>query len=149
MVDRRVVVGRMPDNSIRLRTSLQGYDALTAPDSPDYISYDSNWNDFVKLHAIGQGTIAEVIARTSFYFADLGYKPFVEVRQRSGTTVFDDYIYIDLDSRTQKCASGYDVETQTNRIDVMPYYYTSGVPITAYFFGLNIFYVVYRLRIPE
>lgn len=151
-MSRRVVIGKMPDGSTRLRTALAGRDALTDADNASLISFDSNWTDFVKIHAIAAASLSystTALQRTIIPFANLGYKPFVEMRQRNGTDVYDNYVYMDLDSRWQKCVSGYDCIVRTNQLEALPYYYNTSNPLQTFFFGLEVYYVIYRIPVPE
>lgn len=90
MTDRSATIGRWLDGVLRLRTSLIGYDAYTGPD--EGMSFDSEWNDIVKVHAIGIAGSGQFYAPVTVPFPDLGYSPFIEVRRLDGNVVYDDYV---------------------------------------------------------
>lgn len=143
---RRVVIGAMPDGSVRLRTSRPGYDALTAPDSPDYISFDSNWTDRVQIHKVG---IADLVSGPPITFANLGYTPFVDIRQYVGGVIYDDYVSVQATGdpdETEYYYSGYpNAITSTGVANGAPLSYWRGE--TQYNFGQYVLYVVYKLSV--
>lgn len=89
MAVRRAILGKYNDGTYGLRCSLPGKDAAFGSD--EEMSFDSNWTDIAKIHQIGIAGIGSSLAYT-IPFPDLGYKPFMEARVVSGTTVYDDYI---------------------------------------------------------
>lgn len=142
-MDRRVVIGGMPDGSMRLRTSRKGYDALTAPDSPEYISFDSNWTDRVQVHKVG---IADLVNGPPITFADLGYIPFVDIRQYVGGVIYDDYIDVQVSDDIDRYYSGYqNAISRTNVANGAPLSYFVGE--TQYNYGQSVLYVVYKLPV--
>jgi hypothetical protein len=90
MAVRRVVRGRFLNGSGGIRISLPPYDALLDDSSdPRKFSLDSDWPDLVKIHMAGVGS-KNASADATVPFAELGYKPFVEIRAKVGATVYDD-----------------------------------------------------------
>jgi hypothetical protein len=86
---RRVVLGKYADGvNYGLRVSLPGVDAYLASSSAGGFSFDSNWTDIVKTHMVGTAVLPSLPSWT-----DLGYKPYVEIRQISGSVVLDDGVY--------------------------------------------------------
>jgi len=128
VTDRSAVLGRWPDGTLRLRTSLIGFDALNGPD--EGMSFDSEWDDVLKVHAIGIATLGDstVGYRDDVYFPDLGYSPFVEIRKLSGNIVYDDYV-----SDTQY---GIGASIFSDR-------FTAGLPL-----GGSVIYVVFKIQVP-
>ncbi len=92
----RTFWGHWLDGSFRLRCSLNGYDAINDnSDIPDRFSFDSSWPDLVKIHSAGSGAKPDGSAGL-IAFADLGYTPFVEMRLKSGDTIYDDRFLSDM-----------------------------------------------------
>lgn len=145
-MSRRVVMGQFPDGSVRLRTARPGYDALTAIDSLDYISFDSNWTDRVQIHKVG---IADLVSGPPITFPDLGYIPFVEIRQYVGGVIYDDYVSVqatDDTDETEYYYSGYrNAITRTSVANGAPLSYFRGE--TQYNFGQSVLYAVYKLSV--
>lgn len=154
-MSRRIAIGKMPNGSYRFRASRPGYDALTAADDMRYISFDSAWDDFVDIHLVGNATMnsSHAVTRLQVNFAALGYKPFVELRQRSGTTTWDNYITIrDFGGNHKRWLSGYDCQINTSNFRVLADYTSTiqepSLPDTEYY-ALSFSYVIYRCGIPE
>ena len=87
----RVLIGKY-DNGVDfgLRIALTGISAQYGNSAAaDQFSFDSNWTDLVQLHQVGLATTPASTFQTVL-FPNLGYKPFVEVRYLSGTTISDD-----------------------------------------------------------
>ena len=97
MKNRRVRLGTFPDGKVRLRVSAAGFDAVTATDDGHAITFDSDWTDIAKITAVGVASQVPInnSGITTFTiiatYPNLGFKPFVEVRQLSGSIVFDDW----------------------------------------------------------
>lgn len=94
----RAVIGRYNNGTYGLKVSLPGINALTDDDSDGTkFSLNSQWSDFVKIHAIGIATITEpsfpgaLNGSVAINFATLAYKPFAEIRRFAGNVVWDDY----------------------------------------------------------
>src|SRR6516165_7171619 len=98
MKNRRARLGTFPNGKVGLRVSAAGFDAVTATDDGHAITFDSDWTDIAKITAVGVAT-ETVVGNTSGVnlfgiratYPDLGFKPFIEVRQLSGSIVFDDW----------------------------------------------------------
>src|SRR4051794_1489424 len=97
----RVVLGLQNNGLIGVRASSRGNDAFSAADDGQAITFDSTWTDIARIGTVGicgwaagafvvtGGTIA--IDGFTASYANLGYKPFAEVRILTGTTVRDDF----------------------------------------------------------
>jgi hypothetical protein len=137
-MSRRVVIGQMGDGTVRLRTARPGYDALTAPDDPAYISFDSNWSNIVRIHKVG---VADLLNGPAVSFADLGYIPFMDVRQYVGGVIYDDYV----GSVSDRSIAGYKQSITRTGFTGLPYNYWDGS--TTHYFGQSIAYVVYKVPV--
>jgi hypothetical protein len=95
MSTRRVILGNLGGGTFGLRVSLPTKDVITDAGDENNLSFDSGWTDIVKMIQVGVAskTVADsaFAADTNVLFTDPGYIPFVEVRQRSGLRVYDDY----------------------------------------------------------
>ena|SRR5215471_5182908 len=97
-MSRRVALGTLNDGTLGLRVSAAGSDALLAADDGQAITFDSRWTDIAKISTVGIAT-ETIVGNTSGVdlfairatYPNLGYKPFIEVRQLSGSVVFDDW----------------------------------------------------------
>jgi hypothetical protein len=85
-------------SSTGLRVSAAGFDAETASDDGHAITFDSNWTDIAKISAVGIAgeVVVNNISGTDIFgvrcfYPNLGYKPFIEIRQLQGATVSDDF----------------------------------------------------------
>ncbi|MGY3605661.1 MULTISPECIES: hypothetical protein [unclassified Bradyrhizobium] len=86
---RRVVLGKYADGvNYGLRVSLPGTDAYLGNSNAGGFSFDSNWTDIVQTLMVGTSTTASLPS-----WPNQGYTPYVEVRQISGSVVFDDGVY--------------------------------------------------------
>ena len=141
MKNRRVRLGAFPDGKVRLRVSAAGFDAVTATDDGHAITFDSDWIDIAKITAVGvasqvpvnlSGITSFVIVAT---YPNLGFKPFVEVRQLSGSTVFDDFFNSNFPSGSYTL-----IEASQATVSV------SGTQSNA---GLQALFIVYRIPVPS
>ncbi len=133
-MDRRVIRGRFANGSGGVRVSLPGFDAFLDDSSdPRKFSFDSDWTDIVHIHMAGTGHM-DGVNPAVIPFADLGYKPFVEVRLRSGQTVYDDAL--------NSVRVGLGATITTSQI-IVPRV-VSGISLGA----LDFVYVVYRVPVP-
>lgn len=95
----RAVIGKYNDGvTYGLKVSLPGINALTDDDNDGTkFSFNSQWSDFVKIHAIGIATInvpdyaGSLTGSVTINFTALAYKPFLEIRRYVGNVVWDDY----------------------------------------------------------
>jgi hypothetical protein len=98
MSTRRVVIGKQGDGTFGLRIALPGFDALTddANDSNKF-SFNSDWADLVKVHAIGTFTLSSSSSTVpvTVVIPTLSYIPTMDIRLISGNTVYDDHMVID------------------------------------------------------
>lgn len=132
----RAVIGKYNNGTYGLKVSLPGINALTDDDGDgSKFSFNSEWNDFVKIHAIGIATITDplfpgaVTGEVVINFASLGYKPFVELRMVVGTVVWDDYA-----RASNQC--GYPAIVTGNSVTV-----NDAV-------GTSVLYMVFRIPVP-
>ena len=141
MKNRRARLGTFPDGKVRLRVSAAGFDAVTATDDGHAITFDSDFIDIAKITAVGvasqvpvnlSGITSFVIVAT---YPNLGFKPFVEVRQLSGSTVFDDFFNSNFPSGSYTL-----VEASQATVSV------SGTQSNA---GLQALFIVYRIPVPS
>jgi hypothetical protein len=141
MKNRRVRLGTFPDGKVRLRVSAAGFDAVTATDDGHAITFDSDFIDIAKITAVGvasqvpvnlSGITSFVIVAT---YPNLGFKPFVEVRQLSGSIVFDDWFNSNFPSGSYTL-----VEASQATVSA------SGTQSNA---GLQALFIVYRIPVPS
>lgn len=127
LIPRGVIGKYLNGTTIGLKTSLPGINALTADDTDGTkFSFNSEWNDFVKVHQIGISTLGTV--QTNCYFPTLAYKPFVEVRRVVGNVVYDDY------------AQGFNVSGLVNTVVTGDYIRFDG-------WNVPVLYVVYKIPV--
>lgn len=89
---RRVILGNLGGGAFGLRVALPGHDVVTEGSNPDALSFDSGWTDIVKMIQVGVATASgSSVIPMDLLFPSQGYKPFAEVRLRSGLRVYDDY----------------------------------------------------------
>src|SRR6516225_8571275 len=98
MKNRRARLGTFPDGKVGLRVSALSFDAVTATDDGHAITFDSDWTDIARITAVGiaNEVVVGVTSGINLFavratYPDLGFRPFVEVRQLSGSVVFDDF----------------------------------------------------------
>ena len=141
MKNRRTRLGTFPDGKVRLRVSAAAFDAVTATDDGHAITFDSDWTDIAKITAVGvasqvpinlSGITSFVIVAT---YPNLGFKPFIEVRQLSGSIVFDDFFNSNFPSGSYTL-----VEASQATVSV------SGTQSNA---GLQALFIVYRIPVPS
>ena len=141
MKNRRVRLGTFPDGKVRLRVSAAGFDAVSATDDGHAITFDSDFIDIAKITAVGvasqvpvnlSGITSFVIVAT---YPNLGFKPFVEVRQLSGSIVFDDWFNSNFPSGSYTL-----VEASQATVSA------SGTQSNA---GLQALFIVYRIPVPS
>jgi hypothetical protein len=141
MKNRRTRLGTFPDGKVRLRVSAAGFDAVTATDDGHAITFDSDFIDIAKITAVGvasqvpvnlSGITSFVIVAT---YPNLGFKPFVEVRQLSGSIVFDDWFNSNFPSGSYTL-----VEASQATVSA------SGTQSNA---GLQALFIVYRIPVPS
>jgi hypothetical protein len=72
--------------------SAPGVDVMTAnPLDGNQLTFNSNWTDIAKVHAIGVGHYGSPGDPIKVFWPNLGYKPFLEVRVWDGAgRVYDD-----------------------------------------------------------
>ena len=141
MKNRRARLGTFPDGKVRLRVSAAGFDAVTATDDGHAITFDSDFIDIARITAVGiasqvpinlSGITSFVIVAT---YPNLGFKPFIEVRQLSGSIVFDDWFNSNFPSGSYTL-----VEASQATVSV------SGTQSNA---GLQALFIVYRIPVPS
>ena len=141
MKNRRTRLGAFPGGKVGLRVSAAGFDAVTATDDGHAITFDSDWIDIAKITAVGvasqvpvnlSGITSYVIVAT---YPNLGFKPFVEVRQLSGSIVFDDFFNSNFPSGRYTL-----IEASQATVSV------SGTQSNA---GLQALFIVYRIPVPS
>jgi hypothetical protein len=141
MKNRRVRLGTFPDGKVRLRVSAAGFDAVTATDDGHAITFDSDFIDIAKITAVGvanqvpinnSGITTFTIIAT---YPNLGFKPFVEVRQLSGSIVFDDWFNSNFPSGSYTL-----IEASQATVSA------SGTQSNA---GLQALFIVYRIPVPS
>lgn len=92
---RRVVLGQQNDGSMGLRISALGVDAFVGDGQGGDFTFNSDWTDIAKIHAVGIATYSTVTVGGFWVleatWPDLGYKPFVEIRRLIGSVVYDDW----------------------------------------------------------
>jgi hypothetical protein len=141
MKNRRVRLGTFPDGKVRLRVAAAGFDAVSATDDGHAITFDSDFVDIAKITAVGiasqvpvnlSGITSFVIVAT---YPNLGFKPFVEVGQFSGSTVFDDFFNSNFPSGSYTL-----IEASQATVSV------SGTQSNA---GLQALFIVYRIPVPS
>lgn len=123
-----VVIGKYLDGvAYGLKCSLPGFNALTDDDGdPSKFSFNSEWTDIVKPHAIG--IVPFPSFDTPVYFPALPYRPFYEIRKMVGNVVYDDHAYI-LDGN-RRIGIQTDITTNTLRLIHPP--------------GNSVLYVIYK-----
>ena len=142
MKNRRVRLGTFPSGKVGLRVSASSFDAVTATDDGHAITFDSDWTDIAKITAVGVAT-ETVVGNTSGVnlfgiratYPDLGFKPFIEVRQLSGSVVFDDFWNSTFPS------GGY-AQVESFQTTVL-----AGGGLTNS--GLQALFIVYRIPVPS
>ena len=141
MKNRRARLGTFPNGKVGLRVSALSFDAVTATDDGHAITFDSDFIDIAKITAVGvasqvpvnlSGITSFVIVAT---YPNLGFKPFVEVRQLSGSTVFDDFFNSNFPSGSYTL-----IEASQATVSV------SGTQSNA---GLQALFIVYRIPVPS
>jgi len=141
MKNRRVRLGTFPDGKVRLRVSAAGFDAVSATDDGHAITFDSDFIDIAKITAVGVASQVPInnSGITTFTiiatYPNLGFKPFVEVRQLSGSTVFDDFFNSNFPSGSYTL-----IEASQATVSV------SGTQSNA---GLQALFIVYRIPVPS
>lgn len=86
MSTRRAVLGALPGGGFGLRVSLPGFDVLADdPTDVSKFSFNSDWTDLLRTHQYGF-----VATNQTVPFPELGYYPFIEVRQVSPSDAYDD-----------------------------------------------------------
>ena len=142
MKNRRVRLGAFPDGKVRLRVSAAGFDAVTATDDGHAITFDSDWTDIAKITAVGiaNEVVVGVTSGINLFavratYPNLGFKPFVEVRQLSGSIVFDDWFNSNFPSGSYTL-----VEASQATVSV------GGTQSNA---GLQALFIVYRIPVPS
>ena len=140
MKNRRVRLGTFP-SKVGLRVSAAGFDAVSATDDGHAITFDSDFIDIAKITAVGvasqvpvnlSGITSFVIVAT---YPNLGFKPFIEVRQLSGSIVFDDWFNSNFPSGSYTL-----VEASQATVSA------SGTQSNA---GLQALFIVYRIQVPS
>lgn len=87
---RRAIIGNMGGGIFGLKVSRPGYDVTTCdPDDPLQTSFYSQWTDVVKVLDGGYATNSSSLPSTKVV-TDPGYIPWIECRQVSGSTVYDE-----------------------------------------------------------
>ena len=141
MKNRRARLGTFPDGKVRLRVSAADFDAVTATDDGHAITFDSDWTDIAKITAVGVASQVPInnSGITTFTiiatYPNLGFKPFVEVRQLSGSIVFDDWFNSNFPSGSYTL-----VEASQATVSA------SGTQSNA---GLQALFIVYRIPVPS
>ena len=141
MKNRRARLGTFPSGKVGLRVSAAGFDAVTATDDGHAITFDSDWIDIAKITAVGVASQVPInnSGITTFTiiatYPNLGFKPFVEVRQLSGSIVFDDWFNSNFPSGSYTL-----VEASQATVSV------SGTQSNA---GLQALFIVYRIPVPS
>jgi len=141
MKNRRARLGTFPDGKVRLRVSAAGFDAVTATDDGHAITFDSDFIDIARITAVGVASQVPVNLSgiTSFViiatYPNLGFKPFVEVRQLSGSIVFDDWFNSNFPSGSYTL-----IEASQATVSA------SGTQSNA---GLQALFIVYRIPVPS
>jgi hypothetical protein len=141
MKNRRVRLGTFPDGKVRLRVSAAGFDAVSATDDGHAITFDSDFIDIAKITAVGVASQVPInnSGITTFTiiatYPNLGFKPFVEVRQLSGSIVFDDWFNSNFPSGSYTL-----VEASQATVSA------SGTQSNA---GLQALFIVYRIPVPS
>ena len=141
MKNRRVRLGAFPDGKVRLRVSAAGFDAVSATDDGHAITFDSDFIDIAKITAVGVASQVPInnSGITTFTiiatYPNLGFKPFVEVRQLSGSIVFDDWFNSNFPSGSYTL-----VEASQATVSA------SGTQSNA---GLQALFIVYRIPVPS
>ena len=141
MKNRRVRLGTFPSGKVGLRVSAAGFDAVTATDDGHAITFDSDFIDIAKITAVGVASQVPInnSGITTFTiiatYPNLGFKPFVEVRQLSGSIVFDDWFNSNFPSGSYTL-----VEASQATVSA------SGTQSNA---GLQALFIVYRIPVPS
>jgi hypothetical protein len=141
MKNRRVRLGTFPSGKVGLRVSAAGFDAVSATDDGHAITFDSDWIDIAKITAVGVASQVPInnSGITTFTiiatYPNLGFKPFVEVRQLSGSIVFDDWFNSNFPSGSYTL-----VEASQATVSA------SGTQSNA---GLQALFIVYRIPVPS
>jgi hypothetical protein len=101
-MSRRAVIGKQNDGSYGLRCSLPGIDAFVGDGLGGGFTFNSDWADIAKVHAIGvttwQANAWEVTPGSGIFLSGFtaawtsqGFIPFAEVRRLiSGVVINDD-----------------------------------------------------------
>ena len=141
-MSRRVVLGQQSDGSYGLRCSAVGFDAFTATDDGQAITFDSRWTDIAKISAVGIASevVINNVGGTNIFgvrafYPNLGYKPFVEVRNLSGTTVMTTF------GIPPTSAGGYIIVEATQATVI-----AGSSPTNA---GLQALFEVYQIPVPS
>ena len=141
MKNRRVRLGTFPSGKVGLRVSSLSFDAVTATDDGHAITFDSDFIDIAKITAVGVASQVPInnSGITTFTiiatYPNLGFKPFVEVRQLSGSIVFDDWFNSNFPSGSYTL-----VEASQATVSA------SGTQSNA---GLQALFIVYRIPVPS
>jgi hypothetical protein len=89
-VTRRAIIGNISGSIYGLKVSRPGYDVVTCdPDDPLQTSFYSEWSDVVKVLDGGYASSNSTLP-TDYAVTDPGYIPWMECRQASGSTVYDE-----------------------------------------------------------
>ena len=141
MKNRRTRLGTFPDGKARLHVSAAGFDAVSATDDGHAITFDSDFIDIAKITAVGvasqvpvnlSGITSFVIVAT---YPNLGFKPFIEVRQLSGSIVFDDWFNSSFPSGSYTLVESFQA--------------TVGAVGGSTNAGLQALFIVYRIPVPS
>jgi hypothetical protein len=90
----RVILGKYNDGvTIGMRSSLQGFNALTESPDSGGMSFDSTWTDIASALQVGIVSAPSSGFTITVNFTSPGYVPFCEVRMVQGDTVFDDGVF--------------------------------------------------------
>ena len=141
MKNRRVRLGTFPDGKVRLRVSASSFDAVAATDDGHAITFDSDFIDIAKITAVGVASQVPInnSGITTFTiiatYPNLGFKPFIEVRQLSGSIVFDDWFNSNFPSGSYTL-----IEASQATVSA------SGTQSNA---GLQALFIVYRIPVPS
>ena len=141
MKNRRARLGTFPNGKVGLRVSAAGFDAVSATDDGHAITFDSDFIDIAKITAVGVASQVPInnSGITTFTiiatYPNLGFKPFVEVRQLSGSIVFDDWFNSNFPSGSYAL-----VEASQATVSA------SGTQSNA---GLQALFIVYRIPVPS
>jgi hypothetical protein len=141
-VTRRAIIGNISGSIYGLKVSRPGYDVVTCdPDDPAQTSFYSEWTDIVRAIDVGYAS-SNTTGYTDYAVTDPGYIPWMEARQVSGSTVYDERTPFTWGIGPGQTLDGLDIVARRGLIRVGGP--TSGLPVP-----YTILYVIFNVAVPS